>query len=399
MDKIVARFPTGNVTLPPSKSVLHRVLICEAIAGMRERPLDENSTSDDITATARCLAALRWQSGVATLDCGESGSTLRFLIPLAAAIGKTATFTGRGRLLSRPMAPFLDELRRHRAVVEQSDDAISVSGQLEPGVYELPGNVSSQFVTGLLLALPRLHGDSAVHLTSPLESRSYVDITCEVLSRFGVDVRPIDGTDDYAVPGWQKFHRRETAVEGDYSQAAFFLVAGALGRDVAVHGLTQQSRQGDRAILDILRRAGIRVVETENDGIKALPSRISPVDVDVSDIPDLVPPLAALLCFADGESRLYNAARLRMKESDRLEAVATELNNLGADIRIDGDSLVIRGVSELHGGAVDSRGDHRIAMMGAVAAVRCGGSVTVRGAECVSKSYPDFWRDFEVSDK
>jgi 3-phosphoshikimate 1-carboxyvinyltransferase len=390
--RIIDKFPYGAVTLPPSKSILHREIIRSFLSGVS--PDVPVGVSDDIDATARCMRAL--MTGADALDCAESGSTLRFLIPIAAALGRRVRFTGRGRLLSRPLTPFLDELTRHGAVCELTSDALFVSGQLTAGTYRLPGDISSQFVTGLLFALPILSGDSEIVLTSPLESAAYVDLTLDALSRAGVRVT-VTGTGDYKIPGGQTYARGALIAEGDYSQAAFFLVAGALGRDVSVPGLREDSIQGDRAVLDILRAAGITLTR-ENGAIRALPGRAAPCDIDVSGIPDLVPPLAALFAYGDGASRLYNAARLRHKESDRLEAVRYELYALGADIRIEGDSLVITGQTRLRGGECDSRGDHRIAMMCAVAAIGCVGPVTLTGGGCVRKSYPGFWRDFEVSE-
>ena len=425
VNKVVKRFPHGVVNVPPSKSILHRVVICNALAGGK-MPL--KPVSDDIDATVRCMRSLmavasgerviaKTDDEVADalhryalrLDCGESGSTLRFLLPLALAmmsrLGEDApsvTFTGHGRLLERPMTMFLDELTRHGAMVWQKPNGITVAGTLQAGRYELAGNVSSQFVTGLLLALPLLDGDSEIHLTTPLESAGYVDLTIEELAKSGVEIER-DG-DDFRIRGSQSYTARELDAERDFSQAAFFLVAAALGRDVRCAGLRLDSQQGDMRILELLQEAGFEI--EVSSALRVLPRKgqvvrrklqVLPLEeVDVSDIPDLVPPLAALLCVADGTSRLTNAGRLRMKESDRLEAVKTELNAIGADIEIDGDTLVIYGVSSLVGGTVNSRGDHRIAMMAAVAAIRADAPVTIVGAECVKKSYPDFWRDFEV---
>lgn len=423
MNKTIKRFPHGVVKVPPSKSILHRALICNALAGER---IATRPVSDDIDATARCLRALmavvsgervlaRTDDEVADalhryalrLDCGESGSTLRFLLPVALALfarienAPSVIFTGHGRLLERPMEMFLDELGRHGALVWQKPDGITVAGTLQAGRYEIAGDVSSQFVSGLLFALPLLDGDSEIHLTTPLESVGYVDLTIDELTKSGIVVER-DG-DDFRVRGNQTYAPRDAEVEADFSQAAFFLVAAALGREVRCEGLNLDSRQGDLRILELLQEAGFEIEVASS--LRVLPRGgqtarrklpVLPLEVDVSNIPDLVPPLAALLSVADGTSRLTNAGRLRMKESDRLEAVATELNAIGADIEIDDDALVIYGVSSLSGGTVNSRGDHRIAMMGAVAAIRADAPVTIVGAECVKKSYPDFWRDFEV---
>ncbi|MDR1065400.1 MAG: 3-phosphoshikimate 1-carboxyvinyltransferase [Oscillospiraceae bacterium] len=391
MIKTVRRFPEGIVQIPPSKSILHRAIICDALAGGRDFP---SGVSEDIDATARCALALTSGEPNITLDCGESGSTLRFTLPLAPALGiKKAVFRGRGRLLRRPMDAYTDELRRHGARIEEKRDELIVSGELEAGVYELPGDISSQYISGLLFALP-LCGDSELRLTTPLESAGYVELTIDELQKSGVEIGR--GRDAFYIRGGQKYARREISAEGDYSQAAFFLAAGALGCDVECRGLDLRSKQGDMEILDILKRCGIRVVVTSGGGIKAKPGKILPCELDASGVPDLVPPVAAMLSFASGVSRIYNAGRLRHKESDRLESVRDTLCALGARVVIDGDTLVINGRDMLEGGEISAHGDHRIAMMCAVAAIRCRWDVRVDGAECVAKSYPNFWSDFEA---
>ncbi|MDR0935498.1 MAG: 3-phosphoshikimate 1-carboxyvinyltransferase [Oscillospiraceae bacterium] len=371
MNITVTHRPSGEINIPPSKSILHRAIICASLAGDN---LKNSFTSDDIAATTHCMNALT--EGNATLDCGESGSTLRFLLPLALALGKSAVFTGRGRLLERPMTVFLDELRKHGAAIEQTASAINVSGTLNPGTYNLPGDVSSQFISGLLFALPLLEGDSTIRLTSVLQSATYVELTIDELKKSGIQLSKRGY--GFIIPGGQSYAKRaDYTVEGDYSQAAFFLVARAFGCDLTVKGLNPDSKQGDRAIVSIIERA-----------------QSGAIDVDASNIPDLVPPVAALLSLTDGVSRIYNAGRLRLKESDRLQTVAETLNTLGADINIDGDALIINGVKNFKGGTVTSHGDHRIAMMAAVAAIRADAPVTIEGAEAVAKSYPNFWNDF-----
>jgi 3-phosphoshikimate 1-carboxyvinyltransferase len=351
--------------------------------------------SDDIEATYHCVSALT-RGGAATLDCAESGSTLRFLLPIAAAKGVPARFTGRGQLLSRPIAPLLDQLSAHGVKVSALRDELMLSGRLHSGTFELAGDISSQYVTGLLLALPLLEGDSEICLHSRLESKPYVNITLDVMARHGVLAE--EYSRGYRIKGGQRYLPHGLITEGDYSQAAFFLAAGALGRNVSVSGLSPRSKQGDRAILDIFSRAGIGL-SRDGDTVRAAAGEISPVDVDASDIPDLIPPVAALLAYAGGESRIYNAARLRLKESDRLASVRAALGALGADISEREDGLVIRGKPRLAGGSADSAGDHRIAMMTAVAAIRCDGEVLLNNPDCVRKSYPEFWKDFEVSGK
>lgn len=391
MTKTITSRPGGTIQLPPSKSIMHRAVICAVLAG---QSVSLPPISDDIDVTAACMASLASNADSVILDCMESGSTLRFLIPVAAALKKPAVFTGRGRLLERPMDVYLDELRRHGAEIRRTSSGIEVSGTLNSGDYALPGNISSQFISGLLFALPLTGGRSTITLTTPTESAAYIDLTIDELARSGITVLRRDNT--FIIPADQTYSPRDVSAEADFSQAAFFLVGGAIsGQEIRCAGLNLTSRQGDRAIVDLLQASGAVVTHHSDDTISASGSTPSPLEIDVSDIPDLVPPLAALLSVANGKSRIYNAARLRMKESDRLETVAAGLNALGADIRIIGDTLEIHGVSTLHGGTVDACGDHRIAMMAAVASLRADGPVTVIGAECVKKSYPNFWRDWE----
>ena len=389
--KEIARFPAGAAYMPPSKSVAHRALICAALSG-KDGHVVGTGASEDIEATRRCLRSLA--TGEEPLDCGESGSTLRFLIPLAALSDGQTIFTGASQLLARPLSPYLDALSTHGMNYTRGVDRLTVSGPLRPGIYTLPGDVSSQYVSGLLMALPLLDGDSEIRLTSPLASAPYAGLTLDMLSRFGVHVQAI-GTDQFIVPGRQTFTPATVHVEGDFSQAAFFLVAGALGFPCECLGLLPDSRQGDRAIVDILRRAGSSVEPTAGGGLIARPGPLMGLTVDVTDTPDLAPPLAALLCCCEGPSRITGAGRLRHKESDRLFSIPEALGSLGANIRADGDSLVIQGMPFLRGGCVNPHGDHRIAMMTALAAIRCRQAVYLTDSHCVAKSYPDFWRDFE----
>lgn len=369
----------GAVTPPPSKSQAHRLLICAALAEGESR-IENLADSQDIQATRRCMAALR-AGGEAPprFDCGESGSTLRFLLPLALVLRGGGVFTGRGRLMERPQRPYFDLFDERGIRYERRGDELTVEGTLTPGVYRLPGNVSSQFVTGLLYALPLLEGDSEIVLTTPLESRGYVDMTLEALARFGI--RGTEREDRFLIPGGQRYRPCDLAVEADWSQAAFWLAAVSLGSGVEIAGLDRASTQGDRVIEEFFSR-----LSWPGDG-----------EIDVSGCPDLAPPLAVMAAVRRGVTRLTGAARLRMKESDRLEAIAAVLGALGADVEEGADLLTIRGRDELAGGcAVDCRNDHRIAMMAAIAATACREPVTLLGAACVAKSYPGFWDDYRM---
>ena len=371
---------SGTVTPPPSKSQAHRYLIAAALAG--EGSVIHNlADSQDIQATRRCIAELVTDSRtLPNLDCGESGSTLRFLIPVALALRGGGTFTGHGRLMERPQKPYFDIFDEKGIRYRQEGGALTVQGELIPGVYRLPGNVSSQFVTGLLYALPLLKGDSEIVLASELEGWGYVEMTLDALDKFGVVAE--NRRSGWFVPGGQTYKPCSLAVEADWSQAAFWYAAKFLGSPVEVSGLKWPSVQGDRAIRALFQRL----------------SEPKDVSFEVCNYPDLTPPLAAMAALREGLTTYMGAAaRLRMKESDRLTAVTQALNAMGADVEEGPDFLKIRGRSSLAGGcAVDCRNDHRIAMMAAVAATRCRNPVTLTGAECVAKSYPDFWAHYRM---
>jgi 3-phosphoshikimate 1-carboxyvinyltransferase len=339
------------------------------------------------------------------VDCKESGSTLRFLLPLAALDGGRTVFRGQGRLLRRPLDVYEKIFAEAGAFFAQKPEGVLAQGPLRGGSYVLPGNVSSQFVSGLLLALPLLEKDSEIRLSTCLESRSYVDLTLDVMARFGVEVEVSDagaaGGPLFRIPGGQFYRPARYRVEADYSQAAFFLASSALGGDVEVANLNPASLQGDRAILRVLQEMGAEIFWRETPGgggrgdtVSVRASRLSPVTVDVRETPDLVPPIAVLCCFCDGTSHIVNAGRLRLKESDRLRALATELGKLGAEVEETEDSLSITGAPRLKGGLVDAWGDHRIAMALAAAALRCDSPVLLTGWRSVNKSYPEFWSDW-----
>lgn len=409
--RIIGTFPSGVVTPPPSKSLCHRAVICAALASRRgagESVIRNIGRSEDVSATlggVRALGAdwtlkgdvLRVRPGHggigAFIDCGESASTLRFLLPVAALDGMEMAFTGRGRLLSRPLDAYEAVFADACIGFVRNPDEIRVRGPLRGGAYTLPGDVSSQFVSGLLLALPLAEGDSELRLAGPLESRPYVDLTIDVMKRFGVVVEQPDDT-RYLIKGGQRYRSAAYEVEADYSQAAYFLAAAALGREVKCRGLNRDSLQGDAAILDVLRDMGAEL-RWDGDILSVRAEKLSAVTVDARDIPDLVPPIAVLCCFCEGTSRIINAGRLRLKESDRLRAVAEELGRLGANIEEGADSLTVTGVPRLKGGVADAHNDHRIAMSVALAAIRCAEPVTLSGWRSVNKSYPNFWTDFE----
>ena len=399
--------------MPSSKSFVHRQLIAAALA-QGETVIRFRGISKDIEASAGCIRALGGGCEYlpadacgeetlrvspisapvpgALLDCGESGSTARFFLPVAAAVYTALTgtaelsLTGSGRLPGRPMADLCGALRAHGCAVSADSLPLSVTGTLAGGEYTLPGNVSSQYITGLQLALPLLKEASTLQLTTAAVSVGYLDITAAVLVQFGVTVEKYEqnGLCGWRIPGGQRYTSPGTvAAEGDWSNAAFWLCADAIlrgcgGAGVAVRGLNPASVQGDRAVLQ-----AIAAITAPGDTV-----------LDVDAIPDLVPVLAVLAAAQQKNTTFANAARLRIKESDRLDTVTTQLNLLGADLMQGADFLTIRGVAKLHGGAVSGCNDHRIAMMLAMAATRSDGEVLIDGAECVSKSYPNFWEDY-----
>ncbi len=381
----------GSILVPPSKSAAHRAAICSALAG--GAPLfDGEAISNDITATCRAMRAICGGGDSVRIDCGESGSTLRFLIPVAAALGLNAEFTGSGRLPERPIGVYLDCLPQHGVSCgTQGGLPLSVSGRMTPGRFVLPGNVSSQFITGLLLALPLLDGDSELTLSSPLESAGYVDMTVEIMREYGVTAQPAEN--GWSIAGRQKYRPCEYRVERDWSQAAFFLAAGALGGTLRLEGLNRDSCQGDRAAERLFREFGART-EWNGSVLSVSPNERKGMEIDASQIPDLVPVLAATAALCRGRTRIYNAQRLRIKESDRLFAMADGLTKLGGRVAETDDGLIIDGVPTLHGGKAEGFNDHRIVMALSVAALKADGSVTVSDAQSVQKSYPAFFEDY-----
>lgn len=403
----------GIVTLPPSKSAAHRAILCASLAkGISQ--LSNFSFSQDMEATCRAVEALGVKTSLtgntltvdsrdlftpkqAVLDCGESGSTLRFLIPVAAAGGIRAEFTGRGRLPERPIGVYLDCLPPAGVSCRtQGGLPLSVSGALQPGVFRLPGDISSQFITGLLLALPILNGDSEIRLTSFLESAGYVDMTIEMMSRFGVTVTPVEN--GWLVPGNQSYVPRDLAIEGDWSQAAFFLAAGALSEapdsSILLKGLRKHSTQGDRQAFSLFQKFGAKL-SWEPEGLRVSPENLQAIPViDASQIPDLVPVLAVTAAFCHGVTSITGAARLRIKESDRLETVAQGVAALGGKIEQLPDGLIVTGKPKLSGGRAKGCNDHRIVMAMAVASLKCEKPVEITDAQSVSKSYPGFFEDF-----
>lgn len=400
---------SGKIKAISSKSHAHRVLICSALANEPTK-INCNVLSKDITATLECLkmlgADIKTEENTifvnpqkindkAEIDCGESGSTLRFLLPLVSALGIDTTINAHGRLPERPLSPLKEELEK-KGVVFQKDNEypLHITGNLQSGDFELAGNISSQFVSGLLFALPLLKGDSKIRLIPPVESKPYIDMTVATLRDFGILIEETENT--YIIKGNQKYiSPKEITIEGDWSNSAFFLCAGALSKDgVTVSGIDTNSTQGDKKILDILKRMGASV-EVNNDEITVKKNKLMGTMVNGGDIPDLVPVVSVMGAMCDkGVTHIVNASRLRLKESDRIATTESLLSKVGAAVSETDDGLVIWGENDLIGGRVEGANDHRIVMSAAIFSSLCALPVDIVGAEAVSKSYPHFFEDF-----
>ena len=412
---------SGTAVVPASKSRAHRLLICAALFG-KPCVLRCAGISRDIEATVACLNALGADicvegdriavravitrkpadpelpdaASLALLPCGESGSTLRFLLPVVGALGVPAVFQMEGRLPDRPLQPLWDLLVNHGMALRKEGGLLYCSGRLSPGVYEIPGDISSQYVSGLLFALPLLSGHSTLSVSGAVESADYIAMTEDALSLFRVPFEKEGfryrlGGQAVSPPAEADF-----TVESDWSSAAFFLCLGALCRKgVSIRGLNLLSRQGDKKVLDLLAAFGARVTVSEDD-VLVRRKKLRGVEIDASAIPDLIPVLSVVASVAEGRTVIRHAERLRLKESDRLKTTAALLSGLGANVRETEDGLVIDGVPSLRGGTVSSANDHRIAMSAAVASAVCDHPVTLQNPDCVSKSFPGFWQIFSA---
>lgn len=393
----------GSVNAVASKSHAHRLLIAAALS-KRPAEVSIRTTSQDIEATRACLKQLK--AGIPVLDCGESGSTLRFLLPVIMALKEEAIFLGSGRLPQRPISPLKEEMEAHGCSFSNkhrtkgtAQEICHIKGSLQGGLFTLPGNVSSQYITGLLFALPLLEKDSWIQITSPLESRSYVDLTLDVLKNFQIDIytEEKEGLLTFKVKGRQQYIPPENLeAEGDWSNMAFWVAAGVLSKESGIigRGVNLKSIQGDRAILSLTRRMGGEIQE-KGDSFLALARPLHGIHIDASAIPDLVPILSVMAAAAKGTTCIHHAERLRIKESDRLAAMYDCLSQVGVDLAEQPGGLTIRGGSPIKGGRVSGYNDHRIVMAMAIASVVSEGPIIIEGAEAVNKSYPGFWDDFK----
>lgn len=396
----------GTVLAPPSKSAGHRSLICAALSD-GEVKIKNLGESNDMTATINVLTALgatfrrdgltatitpvKHNNKDITVDFLESGSTARFLIPVAAALGcENITFTGQGRLPERPFDTIAEVLRKNGVTCFGDSLPMTVSGQLKCGSFTLPGDISSQYISGLLLALSIVEGESEIILTTPLQSRDYVLMTVNELRSFGTEITVLEN--GFKISGRPSLTSTDRYVEGDWSQAAFHLVAGAIGGDITVTGVDLNSLQGDKEIVNLLRRFGAEIT-VSGSSVTARKSALKGITIDASQIPDLVPILAVAASFAEGETVINNAGRLRIKESDRLYETALRLKLFGIDVTETADGLkIFKGAP--HGADITSANDHRIVMAFSVMAANSYGPSTIDGAEAINKSYPLFFKDF-----
>ncbi len=418
--KIYPNKLSGEVKIPPSKSMAHRAVICAALGdGMSK--VTNIDYSDDIIATIEAMSALGAKitkkedylevyginspenikanelKNERTIDCNESGSTLRFLVPIAALFDGVNRFVGRGNLGKRPLDTYYNIFNEQniKYTYEEGILDLKTEGKLKAGEFKVKGNISSQFITGLLFTLPLLDGDSKIIITTEMESKGYIDLTLSAMKAFDIEIIN-NNYEEFIIKGNQIYKSRDYRVEGDYSQAAFFFSADALSNDVILNDLKLDSLQGDKEVIDILTRMGLEISNKNNGLIGNVSGELKATVIDGSQCPDIIPVVSLVAALSAGTTEVINAGRLRIKECDRLAAVTSELNKLGAKITEKEDGLIIEGVKELKGGVeVWSHKDHRIAMTLAIASTMCKEPIILKDYECVSKSYPQFWDDFK----
>jgi 3-phosphoshikimate 1-carboxyvinyltransferase len=401
----------GTVKVPPSKSLSHRALICAALSS-GESLITNFVYSEDTLATIEALETLGVKferkdnkvvvHGIKKLKlkskkvyCNESGSTIRFLIPLFSLTEKEIHFIGEPGLMKRPQSIYEKIFTEDNNTFIQDDEKIVVKGSVKARKYTIKGDVSSQFFSGLMFALPLLDEDSEIIIDGILESKSYIDLTIKTLEHFGVTIREIPK--GYFIEGNQSYVANDYRVEGDYSQAAFHLVGGIIGGAIKVTDVPHDSSQGDMAIIDIIQSMKGKIIFTEN-GFTTVKSKTIGRVIDIQNCPDLGPIVSLLAALSKGTTKIVNAHRLRLKESDRIESTVTTLAKLGANIKVIDDEIIIVGKKSLDGpgGTFDSFNDHRIAMMLGIASSRCEVPFTIKHADCINKSYPHFFEDLKA---
>lgn len=408
--KIKSHKLKGVVDIPPSKSLAHRAIICASLA--RGKSIIRNvEYSDDIEATIQAMKTLGTMifkhdnyleiDGTTTfmmnncdIDCQKSGSTLRFLVPVSLVYPANVHFVGHNQLGKRPLDVYYRIFDEQNIGYLYREDALDlyVRGQLHASEFFVPGDVSSQFISGLLFALPLMQGDSRIVLTSCLESKSYVDLTISMLNKFGIRIIN-HNYEEFIIPGMQRYQASEYEVEGDFSQAAFYFAGSALGNEIKVKGLNNQSLQGDRVIIDVLEQMGCQCQQTD-EGWSMKPIDLHGITLNGSQCPDIIPAIALVASLSCGQTTITQLKRLKFKESNRLEAIVDIIQSLGGNIKLQEDTLIIEGVEQLQGAFVSSYDDHRLAMIEAIASSRTKGDICIDHHTCVSKSYPHFWKHF-----
>jgi 3-phosphoshikimate 1-carboxyvinyltransferase len=411
-NSLITLFPSeikGEITTPPSKSFSHRALICAALS--KGKSVIKNVIlSEDINATIDSLKHLgakfeidgttitvhgkkRFKYSGEEVNCNESGSTIRFLIPIFSLTNKRVIFVGKDSLINRPFDVYKEIFIEDNNYFNQTIKQIEIEGSIKARKYYLPGNISSQFFSGLLFSLPLLEDDSYVYYTTTLESKSYIDLTIEMLKEFNIEIKEVKN--GYFIRGNQTYKPTTYSVEGDYSQAAFHLVAGVINGHVKVNNLSHESSQGDKEIIEIIKRMKGKVVFTEN-GYTTEKTQTYGTTIDISNCPDLAPIVALLGSLSKGVTTIKNIERLRLKESDRVESTVCTLSKLGATIKVENNEIIIHGKTSLLGGVtVDSYNDHRIAMMVSVAATVCEQEISLLRPLAINKSYPTFFSDYK----
>jgi len=401
---------SGTIQIPPSKSLSHRAIIAAALAE-GESIISNVLYSKDILATIdamrACGAEIKEYSDhlvihgskvkrvKSMINANESGSTIRFMIPIALVSDEEIEFRGENHLVKRPLDTFLEIFDTQGIKYTRGEDylPLKVYSGLKCGTFEVRGDISSQFITGLLYALPLLDGDSKIVITTNLESKGYIDLTLDMLKKFGIEIENKEYK-EFIIKGNQSYKPYNYTIEGDFSQSAFFLVADALGADIKLSCMNMDSHQGDKKILLDMEDFGLNII-FENDLLSLENKALHGATIDFSQSPDLGPALTVLAALAEGESNFINAGRLRIKECDRITAMRIELEKMGAKIIEHKDGMTIYGVKELHGAVIDSHNDHRVAMAIAMASLKTKGDIKILNAGCVSKSFPNFFSVFE----
>jgi|LGVF01.1.fsa_nt_gb 3-phosphoshikimate 1-carboxyvinyltransferase len=408
----------GEVNIPPSKSLSHRAIIAASLSnGISE--IENIILSDDIKATIEAMKSFgveidkekignryklivkgkeKFELNNNVIDCNESGSTLRFLIPFFSLVNDEVVFTGRNKLIERPLNPYYEIFDKHQVTYknELGKLPLKLFGKLKASIYQMDGDISSQFITGLMFVLPLLSGNSEIIINNNLESKSYIDLTIDVLKSFNIEIENVKNEyKKFKINGNQKYIARNYKVEADYSQAAFWIVSSLIGNDVIINGLNENSIQGDKEILNIIKKMGAKYIFNDDKLIISNKKNLNNIDIDVNNCPDLVPILAVLASFSKGKCKIFNAKRLRIKESDRLKAISSQINLLGGKIIEFEDGLEIYPIIKGNGGNIKSFNDHRIAMALTIMSTKIKGNIYLSNAEAINKSYPEFYNDFK----